>query len=138
MAGDWNERYEAISTLENFVNGRPTALSAHLVKVRGTRMKYVEGVARGGLPNPPCHLPSLFQVFDVFTPRLTDRNSKVNLRALEVLSNIIPLVGDALIPVLHPIINAMGPNLASKNPTIYSTAMTVLDLLVQCIGKCLS
>ena len=104
VAGDWNERYEAISTLENFVNGRPTALTAHLVKV-----------------------------FDVFTPRLTDRNSKVNLHALEVLSNIIPLVGDVLIPVLHPIINAMGPNLASKNPTIYSTAMTVLDLLVQCI-----
>lgn len=103
-SGDWNDRYEAICTLENFVNSRPAALSVHLVKV-----------------------------FDVFTPRLTDRNSKVNLRALEVLSNIIPLVGDTLIPVLHPIINAMGPNLASKNPTIYSTAIVVLDLLVQCI-----
>lgn len=33
MAADWNERYEAISTLEKFVNSRPGALSAHLVKV---------------------------------------------------------------------------------------------------------
>ncbi len=75
------------------------------------------------------------QVFDLFCPRLTDRNSKVNLKALEVFSNIVPLLCDTLTPVATNIVTALVPNLASRNATIHSNAMTALELLTQCIGK---
>ncbi len=78
---------------------------------------------------------SLSQVFDLFCPRLTDRNSKVNLRALEAFSNIVPLLCDTLTPVATNIVTALVPNLASRNATIHSSAMTALDLLIQCIGE---
>lgn len=74
-------------------------------------------------------------MFDLFCPRLTDRNSKVNLRALEAFSNIVPLLCDTLMPVATNIVTALVPNLASRNPTIHSNAMTALDLLIQCIGE---
>ena len=90
------------------------------------------------LTSPPHPLPYLcvtLQVFDAFSPRLTDRNSKVNLHALEAFSNIVPLLGNTLVPIVNNVVTALVPNLASRNPTIHSTAMTVLDLLSQCIGK---
>ena len=78
---------------------------------------------------------SLSQVFDAFNPRLTDRNSKVNFRALQAFSNMIPLLGNSLVPVLNSVITALLPNLASRNGTIHSIALTVLDLLSHCVGK---
>ena len=86
-------------------------------------------------PHPLTYLCVTLQVFDAFSPRLTDRNSKVNLHALEAFSNIVPLLGNTLVPIVNNIVTALVPNLASRNPTIHSTAMTVLDLLSQCIGK---
>lgn len=59
----------------------------------------------------------------------------MNLHALEAFSNIVPLLGNMLVPIVNNLVTALVPNLASKNPTIHSTAMTVLDLLSQCIGK---
>lgn len=86
-------------------------------------------------PLSPPRLCITLQVFDAFSPRLTDRNSKVNLHALEAFSNIVPLLGNMLVPIVNNVVTALVPNLASRNPTIHSTAMTVLDLLSQCIGK---
>ena len=86
----------------------------------------------------PLLFPSLLshhQVFDAFCPRLTDRNSKVNLHALEAFSNMVPLLCNTLVPVTNNIVVALVPNLASRNATIHSAAMTVLDLISQCIGK---
>lgn len=80
------------------------------------------------------HPYTLLQVFDAFNPRLTDRNSKVNVRALVAFSNMVPLLGDLLIPVSANVIKALMPNLASKNSTIHSAAMTVFDLISQCVG----
>lgn len=77
---------------------------------------------------------TLLQVFDAFNPRLTDRNSKVNLQALKAFSNMVPLLGNLLVPVSANIIKALMPNLASKNATIHSAAMTVFDLISQCVG----
>jgi len=79
---------------------------------------------------------NIFQVFDAFLPRLTDSNSKVNLHALEAFSNMVPLLGDLLLPIVTNIVEALGPNLASKQATIHNTAETVLELITQCISKC--
>ena len=75
------------------------------------------------------------QVFDAFNPRLTDRNSKVNLRALEAFSNMVPLLGSLLAPLSANIIKAIMPNLASKNSSILAAATTVFDLISQCVGE---
>lgn len=75
-------------------------------------------------------------MFDAFLPRLTDSNSKVNLHALEAFSNMVPLLGDLLLPIVTNIVEALGPNLASKQATIHNTAETVLELITQCISKC--
>ena len=74
-------------------------------------------------------------MFDAFLPRLTDANSKVNLHALEAFSNIVPLLGDLLLPIVTSIVEALVPNLASKQATIHNTAETVLELITQCISK---
>ena len=67
--------------------------------------------------------------------RLSDRNSKVNLHALQAFSNIVPLLGNMLVPVASSLIGSLVPNLASRNATIHSTAMTVLNLLTECVGR---
>ena len=56
VAGDWNERYEAITALETFVNSRPGALSAHLVKV------WKKGGEGGGavIVKQPSHFDPFF------------------------------------------------------------------------------
>ena len=77
------------------------------------------------------------QVFDAFNPRLTDRNSKVNLRALEAFSNMVPLLGSLLAPLSANIIKALMPNLGSKNSGIYHSATNAFDLFSQCIGESL-
>ena len=75
------------------------------------------------------------QVFDAFNPRLTDRNSKVNLQALRAFSNMVPLLGSLMAPLSANVIKALMPNLASKNSTIRAAAVTVFDLISHCIGE---
>lgn len=77
----------------------------------------------------------LSQVFDVFCLRLTDRNSKVNLHALQAFSSMVPVLRSALVPIIAPIMGTLVPNLASRNLTIHSTAMTVLNLMSCNIGR---
>lgn len=84
-------------------------------------------------------LPVLLnQIFDVFTSRLTDRNSKVTLHALQAFCNMIPVLHSTLIPIISNVLGTLVNNLASRNLTLHSTAMTVLDLLSQHIGKATS
>ena len=75
---------------------------------------------------------------DVFSLRLTDRNSKVNLHALQAFSSMVPVLRGSLVAMMGSIMTTLIPNLASRNLTIHSTAMTVLDLMSQHIGKCQS
>ena len=74
-------------------------------------------------------------MFDAFCLRLTDRNSKVNLHALQAFSSMVPVMHTALVPIINNIMGTLVPNLASRNLTIHSTAMTVLDLMAQHMGK---
>ena len=67
---------------------------------------------------------------------LTDANSTVNLHALETFSNIVALFGDLLLPIVTSIVEALVPNLASKQATIHNTAETVFELMIiQFISK---
>lgn len=75
-----------------------------------------------------------FQIFDKFLPRLQDPNSKVNLYALQVFQQIIPLLTDSLAAVLNMAVGNVAPNLSSKNKEIYHTAMDIISALMQNIG----
>lgn len=78
---------------------------------------------------------SLFQIFDKFLPRLQDPNSKVNLFALTVMLQIVPVLSDSLTQVLSMAIGNIAPNLSSKNKEIYNTAMEIINSLTENIGK---
>lgn len=67
--------------------------------------------------------------------RLTDRNSKVNLHALQAFSSMVPVLQSALVPMISNIMGTLIPNLASCHVTIHATAMTVLELLSKHISK---
>ena len=69
------------------------------------------------------------QVFDAFTPRLSDPNVKVNLHALEAFSNMIPLLGNHLSSVVWSVLSTLPIN--SKLPGIAPAAGVVLDLMCE-------
>ena len=75
------------------------------------------------------------QLLHALLPHLTDANNNMNLHALKGLSNVVSLVGDLLLPIVTSIVEALVPNLASKQVTIHNTAEIVLELIIQCISK---
>ncbi|XP_074676617.1 LOW QUALITY PROTEIN: TOG array regulator of axonemal microtubules protein 2-like [Strix aluco] len=73
---------------------------------------------------------NIFQIFDVFVLRLQDCNKKVNQQALEVLALIIPVLKDALHPVLFSLVSAVIDNLNSKHSGIYAAAVKALEAAI--------
>ena len=73
--------------------------------------------------------PSPLQIFDAFTPRLTDSNVKVNLHALQSFSRLVPLLGDHLSPVLPNVLPALP--ITSKLAGIAPMAGKTLQLVCQ-------
>ncbi|CAM9860343.1 unnamed protein product, partial [Bubo scandiacus] len=73
---------------------------------------------------------NIFQIFDVFVLRLRDCNKKVNQQALEVLALMIPMLKDALHPVLFSLVSAVIDNLNSKHSGIYAAAVKALEAAI--------
>ncbi|XP_052097636.1 TOG array regulator of axonemal microtubules protein 1-like isoform X11 [Mytilus californianus] len=101
-SNDWRERLQGITQLLEFCESH-----AQVVAVNATK------------------------IFDKFLPRLQDPNSKVNLFALQVFQQIIPLLSDSLAVVLNMAVGNVAPNLSSKNKEIYTTAMDIISALMQ-------
>ncbi|CAC5385590.1 unnamed protein product [Mytilus coruscus] len=101
-SNDWRERHQGITQLLEFCESH-----AQVVAVNATK------------------------IFDKFLPRLQDPNSKVNLFALQVFQQIIPLLSDSLAVVLNMAVGNVAPNLSSKNKEIYTTAMDIISALMQ-------
>ncbi|XP_076441832.1 TOG array regulator of axonemal microtubules protein 1-like isoform X3 [Babylonia areolata] len=97
-SSEWRVRYDAVSAFQDMCIERPDTLSLHIVKI-----------------------------FDKFLPRLQDPNSKVNLHALKVMQQGVPLLKEALQSVISMAVTAIVPNLASKNRQISHTANLILD-----------
>lgn len=73
------------------------------------------------------------QIFDAFTPRLTDSNVKVNLAALESFSRLVPLLRDCLSPVLPNILPALP--ITSKLAGVAPVARQALKLVCQYVDS---
>ena len=74
------------------------------------------------------------QIFDKFLPRLQDSNSKVNLHALKVMHQVVPMLKDALHSVISMAVASIVPNLSSKNSEIKLTAADILNSYMEHLG----
>ncbi|XP_078314786.1 TOG array regulator of axonemal microtubules protein 1-like isoform X3 [Crassostrea virginica] len=101
-ANDWRDRHKGITLLLEMAESQTDVVSMNVVKI-----------------------------FDKFLPRLQDPNSKVNLFALTVMLQIVPVLSDSLTQVLSMAIGNIAPNLSSKNKEIYNTAMEIINSLTE-------
>ncbi|KFW62058.1 Protein FAM179A, partial [Pygoscelis adeliae] len=70
---------------------------------------------------------NIVQIFDLFFLRLHDWHKKVNQQALEALVLMIPMLRNALHPVLVSLVAAITDNLNSKHLGIYAAAVKALE-----------
>ena len=75
------------------------------------------------------------QIFDKFVPCVKDSNSKVNLQALQVMVELIPVLKDYFNNVATFTIQTITANLSSKNRDINDAAVLALDALMEHLGK---
>ena len=76
------------------------------------------------------------QIFDKFVPCVKDSNSKVNLQALQVMVELIPVLKDYFNNVATFTIQTITANLSSKNRDINDAAVLALDALMEHLGRC--
>ncbi len=80
-------------------------------------------------------IQSLMQIFDGFNECLADMNSKVVLKALNTMHQLIPILGDALSNVINSALPLVAQNIASKNREISQLASDIIDTAIEYIGK---
>ena len=61
----------------------------------------------------------------------------MNLYALQVMLQIIPILTDSLASVINMAVGNVAPNLSSKNKEINTTAMEIIGSLIDNLGKIL-
>ncbi|XP_006824155.2 TOG array regulator of axonemal microtubules protein 1-like [Saccoglossus kowalevskii] len=101
-ASDWRDRYKAV---QDFLD-----MTAH---------------------NVDLVVSNIIKIFDSYTPRLSDSNSKVNLTALTAMLQIVPRLREYIGAVINSVVPVLATNLASKNAQIHQTTLSVLDSLVE-------
>ncbi|XP_065833470.1 TOG array regulator of axonemal microtubules protein 1-like [Oscarella lobularis] len=107
-SSDWKERYDAVTEVLELSKSSTSAVGNSIVKL-----------------------------FDDFTPRLTDSNSKVNVHALESFEAMVPHLAPYLEPVISLLVPALSSNLASKNPTICTSARNIIGSLIGLVDNAL-
>jgi H2-forming N5,N10-methylenetetrahydromethanopterin dehydrogenase-like enzyme len=78
---------------------------------------------------------SLVQIFDGFNECLADMNSKVVLKALNTMHQLVPILGDALSSVINSALPRVAQNIASNNREISQLASDIIDTAIEYIGK---
>jgi Zn-dependent M16 (insulinase) family peptidase len=80
-------------------------------------------------------IQSLVQIFDGFNECLADMNSKVVLKALNTMYQLVPILGDTLSSVINSALPIIAQNIASKNREISQLASDIIDTAIEYIGK---
>jgi len=80
-------------------------------------------------------IQSLVQIFDGFNECLADMNSKVVLKALNTMHQLVPILGDALSSVINSTLPVIAQSIASKNREISQLASDIIDATLEYIGK---
>ncbi len=66
---------------------------------------------------------------------MRDSNSKVNLQALQTMARMVPILRDSMSSIVNLSVQTIAANLASKNQEILSAASSLLDSLMDNLGK---
>ncbi|NXH17662.1 TGRM2 protein, partial [Bucco capensis] len=85
-----------------------------------TQMEGVDLLLDHCKSNPHFISTNIVQIFDIFVLRLQDYHKKVKQKALEALALMIPMLRDALHPVLVSLVTAATDNLNSKHLRIHA------------------
>lgn len=80
-------------------------------------------------------IQSLVQIFDGFNECLSDMNSKVVLKSLNTMHQLIPILGDSLSSVINSTLPIIAQSIASKNRDISQLASDIIDTAIEYIGK---
>jgi hypothetical protein len=80
-------------------------------------------------------IQSLVQIFDGFNDCLADMNSKVVLKALSTMHQLVPILADALSTVINSTLPIIAQSIASKNRDIAQLASEIIDVAIEYIGK---
>ena len=80
-------------------------------------------------------IQSLVQIFDGFNECLADMNSKVVLKALNTMHQLVPILADSLSTVINSTLPIIAQSIASKNREISQLASDVIDAAIEYIGK---
>ena len=82
-------------------------------------------------------IQALVQIFDGFNECLSHMNSKVVLKALNTMHQVVPILGDNLSPVINSALPLIAQNIASNNREIAQLASDIIDAAIEYIGKTL-
>ncbi|CAF0741521.1 unnamed protein product [Adineta steineri] len=80
-------------------------------------------------------IQSLVQIFDGFNECLSDMNSKVVLKALNTMHQLVPILADALSAVINSTLPIIAQNIASKNREISQLASDIIDATIEYIDS---
>ncbi|XP_038076737.1 TOG array regulator of axonemal microtubules protein 1-like isoform X2 [Patiria miniata] len=105
-AADWTERLQGITQVQEIAETNAELITANIVKI-----------------------------FDNYTSRLTDSNSKVNQAALQTMLSMVPRLGEYLGAVVTGVVPVVSGNLASKNAVICKTSEDILDSIIEHVDK---
>ncbi|NWZ89252.1 TGRM2 protein, partial [Nesospiza acunhae] len=101
----------------------------HLLEAKGfqTRLEGVALLLDLCKTSPQLISSNIVQIFDYFVLRINDTHKKVKQQALEVLSEMIGLLEDALNPVMIRLVEGITKNLNSKDAGVHAAAVNALD-----------
>ena len=77
----------------------------------------------------------LVPIFDGFNECLEDTNSKVLLKALNTMHQLVPILGDALTSNINSVLPIVAQSIASKNREISQVASDIIDAAIDYIGE---
>jgi len=105
-SSDWRTRMASLEKLRAFLASAPGSSQFHAVRI-----------------------------FDVLCQRINDHHGKVNVAALQSLTQILPLTKPYLCSVLGSFVPSLATNLASTSPVIRQLTHSSLELLLRVVEQ---
>uniref|UniRef100_A0A8C3TMC8 TOG domain-containing protein n=1 Tax=Catharus ustulatus TaxID=91951 RepID=A0A8C3TMC8_CATUS len=112
----------------------------NLLEAKGfeTRMEGVALLLDLCKTSPKLIATNILQIFDYFTPRISDTHKRVKQMALDVLAQMIVILEDAMNPVIVCLVERITKNLNTKDPGVHATRAETCVSLVGGSEACVS
>jgi len=100
-----------------------------------TRIDAIEGLMDFIKKHKEVCKSKMVPLMDAMEPRLNDGNTKVIVRALEAMQEMVLTIGNGLTAILDNLIASIGNCVASTNTAVVNLASGVVDCLFGCVEK---